>query len=459
MSEQLIDQALSMPREPPSGIDVLVVGAGLAGLGFSIEAYRKGHNVKILERRPDTNDYGDFITIQASALRTPEKWPGFLEYCSAFHFGKAGTICKYDGTPIGTLQFPLTISRAALHHAFHKYAAKLRIPIEFSSRVLDYFEDDGKAGVILENGSKLVADVVVAADGVGSKSWNIVSGFKEKPISSGFAMFRATYPAELALKRPAVAEAFGDDPEKGYIIVGPGAHAILARSKDIMVFLVTHKDEGTSEETWTNKRSVDECLPYVKGWVPFVSEVIDAVPNREAIDFKLMWRNPRDTWASPKGRVIQIGDAAHSFLPTSASGGTMALEDGYSLAACLQKGGKNNIPLAVKVHNHLRAERVSCGQRMGFKTREVWHLTNWDKVEKGQTFPNVVGSWVVDHDPEQYAYDNYEKCASFLIKGTPFKNTNGVPGYTHKPWTIQELLSASERGEKLVDEGEWFSTK
>lgn len=47
-----------MSREHPSGIDVLVVGAGLAGLGFAIEAYRKGHNVRILERRPDTNDYG-----------------------------------------------------------------------------------------------------------------------------------------------------------------------------------------------------------------------------------------------------------------------------------------------------------------------------------------------------------------------------------------------------------------
>lgn len=58
MSEDLIDQALSMSREHPSGIDVLVVGAGLAGLGFAIEAYRKGHNVRILERRPDTNDYG-----------------------------------------------------------------------------------------------------------------------------------------------------------------------------------------------------------------------------------------------------------------------------------------------------------------------------------------------------------------------------------------------------------------
>jgi 2-polyprenyl-6-methoxyphenol hydroxylase-like FAD-dependent oxidoreductase len=85
--------------------------------------------------------------------------------------------------------------------------------------VIDYFEHDEKAGVILEDGSKLVADVVVAADGIGSRSWNIVSGFKETPSSSDFAMFRATYPAEHALKRPLVAEKFGDDPEKGFIIV------------------------------------------------------------------------------------------------------------------------------------------------------------------------------------------------------------------------------------------------
>lgn len=67
-----------------------------------------------------------------------------------------------------------------------------------------------------------------------------------------------------------------------------------------------------------------------------------------------MWRNPRDNWASPQKRVIQIGDAAHTYLPTSASGATMALEDAYSLATCLRIGGKGEAPLAVRVHNHLR---------------------------------------------------------------------------------------------------------
>ncbi|CAH0042665.1 unnamed protein product [Clonostachys rhizophaga] len=121
MNKDLIDQVLSMLYEYLSGIDILVVSTSLASLGFAIKAYRKGHNIKILERRhkrlryvfPFVDDLaGDFITIQSSALRTPENWPGFLEYCSAFHFRKAGTICTYDGTVLGTVEYPLTISRA-----------------------------------------------------------------------------------------------------------------------------------------------------------------------------------------------------------------------------------------------------------------------------------------------------------------------------------------------------------
>ena len=49
-----------MKRYPPSGIDALVVGGGIAGLSFAIEAYRKGHSVRILERRPYFEDFGEY---------------------------------------------------------------------------------------------------------------------------------------------------------------------------------------------------------------------------------------------------------------------------------------------------------------------------------------------------------------------------------------------------------------
>ena len=72
------------------------------------------------------------------------------------------------------------------------------------------------------------------------------------------------------------------------------------------------------------------------------------------LEWKLMWRNPQPKSVSPLGRIVQIGDAAHPFLPTSANGASMAMEDGYSLAACLQLGGRDNVTQATKVHQKLR---------------------------------------------------------------------------------------------------------
>lgn len=122
----------------------------------------------------------------------------------------------------------------------------------------------------------------------------------------------------------------------------------------MLTVLFVIQDEDGAEEDWSKTTNPAKVLPYVEGWAPWISEMIKAAPEDGTVDFKLMWRNPREKCCSPKGRVVQIGDAAHTFLPTSASGATIAMEDGVSLATCLQLGGKSNAPLAMKVHNRLR---------------------------------------------------------------------------------------------------------
>ena len=82
--------------------------------------------------------------------------------------------------------------------------------------------------------------------------------------------------------------------------------------------------------------------------------MVMATPSGKVIDWKLLWRDPQEKWYSPAGRVIQAGDSAHTFLPSSGNGGTQGVEDATSLAACLELAGKDNIPLALKVHNKLR---------------------------------------------------------------------------------------------------------
>lgn len=89
-------------------------------------------------------------------------------------------------------------------------------------------------------------------------------------------------------------------------------------------------------------------------WGPDVRDLITACPDNAIFDWKLMFRNPKPNWVSTHGCIVQLGDAAHTFLPSSGNGATQAMEDGISLASCLQLAGKAQIPLGVMVHNKLR---------------------------------------------------------------------------------------------------------
>ncbi|KAG7448145.1 maackiain detoxification [Guyanagaster necrorhizus] len=451
--------AENMVREPLSRIDILIAGGGLAGLTVAIECYRKGHNVRVVERRPGLDPFGDLIAIQPSALCTMRKWPGFVDQLYENQFGPDVHMYKFDGTLIGvfpslcdydpsTGERAVTLSRLELHRALHKYATSLGISIQHGISVEHYSETIDKGCAILADGTKLEADLVIAADGVGGKAWSIVSGKKEQPISSGYAIYRTTFPLEHAMNDPLLAKVYEGNGSHASAYIGPNSHIVTGKNKNI--------DNGNATEDWSKTQSSDSALKYVKDWSPFVPALINAVPNKEVVDWKLMWRNPQPKWTSPMGRVAQIGDAAHSLLPTSGSGATMAMEDGFTLAACLHVGGRNNIPLAVQVYNKLRFERVSCAQRMGFKTRESWHHTDWDAVSKNpQLVGKVIGNWLAKHDSEKYAYDNYAACAKHITEGTPFANTNTPPGYTYEPWTVEDLLKAAREKTDVQDAGDW----
>ena len=49
-----------MGREQDTAISILVVGGGIAGLTFAIEAHRRGHNVRVIERRPLGVTFGKY---------------------------------------------------------------------------------------------------------------------------------------------------------------------------------------------------------------------------------------------------------------------------------------------------------------------------------------------------------------------------------------------------------------
>ena len=90
--------------------------------------------------------------------------------------------------------------RADFHRVLYEYACVLGIPIHLGRRVTSYHEDvkNGKAWVMTEEGEIFKGDVVVGADGVRSRARKLVLGFDDKPVSSGYAIYRAWFNAEDA---------------------------------------------------------------------------------------------------------------------------------------------------------------------------------------------------------------------------------------------------------------------
>lgn len=119
---------------------------------------------------------------------------------------------------------------------------------------------------------------------------------------------------------------------------------------------MTHKATDSSKESWHNLKEPDYLVTKLHEVHPdFDPEALDVLHqvSQPTVDWRLMWRDGSERWTSENGRVIAIGDAAHSFFPTSANGVVQALEDGLSLGECLHLGQKD-LGWATKVHNKLR---------------------------------------------------------------------------------------------------------
>ncbi|KAE8452056.1 hypothetical protein EG329_002221 [Mollisiaceae sp. DMI_Dod_QoI] len=480
-----------VPNEHPSQpFDVLIVGTGLAGLTAALECHRKGMEVRVLERNATINTAGDMFFMGLSATRWFRHWPEMQEEYDRISLHNAWIeTFKHSGetmikpmkvadrlratgldpkTPPGAFQM-----RPLIYKMFVNQVTRVGIKVEFNQRVVDYYEDieTGKGGVVTEDGTKYEADLVIAADGVGSKSQKLVGG-QVRAISSGRAMWRAAFPIEHLDANLKMKEFFsmvnGEDP----IVrtwLGPGTYALTLTRPDLMIWIMNHDSTGSEKESWNDTIEAKEVLegmdkvPGPEKWAPVFIELVKCTPAKTIINFELLWRDPQPSWTSPGARVVQIGDSAHSFLPASGNGATQAIEDAVSLATCLQKGGKDNIPQSVRAHIRFRFIRTTCAQKLGFANADLFQETNWEKVKLNpRKATPMLPKWVFSHDPEKYAEENYEKAILSIKNDVPWYVDDSLPpnypaGYKFEPWSIEQIIEDKKNGrETVLGAGEWL---
>lgn len=323
---------------------------------------------------------GDFFTIGPSALSTLHHYPSlFAEYhkhvedCNTSMWLPDGTLIRTDwpewrtegkvqhAAPSVKLSFLNT--RPQWVEMILAQLQRLGIEVRFDAKVVKVEETPTRATVVLQDGEKIHGDICIAAGGISADIEGLGStGLHDINVQDfGYAAARVAFPTQtIKAGSPAATllENVHRQPEFR-VYLAKGTHLILFLTPKTSAWVLTHEASSESKESWSNLIDASEIieeLKHIKGvgeWDPAVVDFLAQSPHM-VVDWRLKIRDCVEQWTSDNARLLRLGDLAHPFLPTAGNGAISAIEDAISIAQCLKLGGKQNVPLASKVHNVLR---------------------------------------------------------------------------------------------------------
>ncbi|KAK2868063.1 hypothetical protein FQN49_003198 [Arthroderma sp. PD_2] len=427
-----------------NGIKVIIVGLGIAGLSAAIECRRKGFSVVVYEKQPEFRRFdGDGIGIGTNGGMVTEKWGdgAFHDTIRQLEYDSSKTkIWDHTGYCYGEFKFQgyhgngYTVQRGALASAMYDYAQTLGLPVFMNSTVSDYWENEEEAGVVV-NGEKISADCVFCAEGINSRGSVIITGQQNETKETGLAATRGYLDATVTAQDDKLNWIF-DDTETGdclYAWIGPQVNIGITtkkKTKELLCYCC-HKVAENGSEVF------DHLMKCIDGWTERdkLEVIFRKVTETRFVSQKLLaLKTPLKSWLSPGRRMIVIGDAAHATVPTSGQGGTQAIEDAAVLAIALELAGKQDVPLALSVAEKIRYQRAQVIQQGGLAVLQyIMNDIDFESLRKDPTMmrpPNP--SWILKHDCQKYAYQEFNTVAEAIRQGTEYVPHN-IPADDFRP--------------------------
>jgi flavin-dependent dehydrogenase len=149
---------------------------------------------------------------------------------------------EYNGFP------NLYCNRGGVQRIMYDYAISIGVEVTFGARITKVIEDATSASIFVGD-QKVVADVVIVADGVHSKNREYVTGVVEKPKASGFAVYRSWFSMNELKGEPLLQEIVNSDKDQFLVWIGLNTHGIVTTNVKLqtIVCFYTHKVSSISE--------------------------------------------------------------------------------------------------------------------------------------------------------------------------------------------------------------------
>ncbi|WP_088289262.1 FAD-dependent monooxygenase [Kineosporia sp. A_224] len=316
----------------PAVNSVLVVGAGAAGAAAAIVLAEAGVAVEIAEIKPDVTALGSGITLQGNALRVMQRlgvWDAALGQGYCFDTlgirapDPAGTlVMEFPDARLGGPDLPATMGmyRPDLARLLLDRAVAVGVTVRYSTSVDKLASDDTGVDVAFTDGTSGRYDLVVGADGIRSHVRDLL-GIDPGTRALGMGIFRAFTPRPASVTRTDLYYG-GPSYIAGYCPTGEDSLYCY------IVEAAQDRSGQSPEEMLADFRALSQA--YHGPW----DEIREVLTDPATVFYTKF-----ETHVLPapwnRGRVVLVGDAAHTCPPTLAQGAAMAFEDGVVLADML----------------------------------------------------------------------------------------------------------------------------
>ena len=359
---------------------IVIIGAGIGGLAAAAALRRVGIETEIYEQAHAFARVGAGIQQSPNAMKV-HRGLGIEAQLRDTAFTPATSLNRDAITGAVTNEHPLGAAAEARYGApylvMHRgdlHAALAAIvpadTIRMGRTLVRIASDGPKVVLAFADGSEVVADAVIGADGVHSLVRQHV-GITDRPKFTGRVAYRTTFPATL-LRGVDV----GMSRTKWW---GPDRHIVIypvTAPRDEIYFVTSQPERADwiTAESWSAKGDVGELRAAFADFHPDVRAVLASAP--EVHKWGIFERDPLPTWR--KGRVVLLGDSCHPMTPYMASGAAMALEDAVVLARCFDEMAGEGVEHVFDVYEASRKPRTSAVQAGSSANTWMRNATNPD---------------------------------------------------------------------------------
>lgn len=335
-------------------MEITIIGAGMGGLTTGIALKKFGHKVTIYEQAEKILPVGAAISLWSNGVKCLN-YLGLTEQVAKLG-GQMDQLAYIDGLTGDTMtqfsllplieevgQRPYPVARADLQNMLMDEFG--REDIQLGKKMVELQEQEDGVLVKFADGTEIKTDLLIGADGTHSITRTYVLGEQVSRRYAGYVNWNGL--VEISEKlTPA---------DQWTTFVGQGKRVSLMPVADGKFYFFFDVPLPVGLE---NKRAEYKALlkQYFEGWCAPVQHLIDALDEQKTNRVEIHDIEPFAQFY--KGRVVIVGDAAHSTTPDIGQGGCQAMEDAIYLARSLQI---NTLGLedALKRYQNKRNERAN----------------------------------------------------------------------------------------------------